>query len=68
MTGTAVTAGAIIPISPVENSPPLIRTIAGTDSAIEEVPSSVEGQGSERFCRVAARRIQHPGDQFDHGF
>ena len=67
VSGLRVTAGAIIPISPFENSPSMTRAIAGIDSGIEEVPRPVEGEGSERLCGVEARRAQHPGDQFGDG-
>src|ERR1700676_5407651 len=57
-----VSAGAKIPIVPIEFSPPL--DVVNRDALqMEEVPKLVKGERRARTQRTATARNEHPGDQ-----
>ena len=57
-----VSAGAKIPIVPIEFSPPL--DVVNRDALqMEEVPKLVKGERRARTQRTATARDEHPGDQ-----
>src|SRR6202051_2380660 len=59
---TLVSAGAKIPIVPIEFSPPL--DVVNRDALqMEEVPKLVKGERRARTQRTATARHEHPGDQ-----
>src|SRR5206468_6971668 len=59
---TIVSAGAKIPIVPVEFSPPL-DVVNRSSLHTEEVPRLVKGERRARTERSATARNEHPGDQ-----
>jgi hypothetical protein len=60
--GIAVSAGAKIPIEPIEFSPPL-AVVNRNLLHLEEGPRLVKGERHARTQRTAAARDEHPGDQ-----
>src|SRR6266481_1411719 len=58
----AVSAGAKIPIVPVEFSPPL-NVVNRSPLHTEEVPKLVKGERRARTKRTATARDEHPDDQ-----
>src|ERR1700692_4293171 len=59
---TLVSAGAKIPIVPIEFSTPL--DVVNRDALqMEEVPKLVKGERRARTQRTATARNEHPGDQ-----
>src|SRR5881392_4488156 len=59
---TIVSAGAKIPIVPVEFSPPL-NVVNRSPLHTEEVPKLVKGERRARTKRTATARNEHPGHQ-----
>src|SRR5579864_9597710 len=57
-----VSAGAKIPIMPIENSPPL-DVVNRDPLQMEEVLKLVKGERRARTQRTATARNEHPGDQ-----
>src|SRR6201998_1194246 len=57
-----VSAGAKIPIMPIENSPPL-DVVNRDPLQMEEVPKLVKGERRARTQRTATTRNEHPGHQ-----
>src|SRR2546430_1212565 len=60
--GRLVSAGAKIPIVPVEFSPPL-NVVHRSPLHTEEVPKLVKGERRARTERTATARNEHPGHQ-----
>src|ERR1700692_831668 len=61
---TLVSAGAKIPIVPIEFSTPL-DVVNRNPLQMEEVPKLVKGERRARTQRTATARKEHPGDQRD---
>src|SRR6266513_2646718 len=62
VSSTCVSAGAKIPIVPVEFSPPP-DVVNRSPLQTEEVPKLVKGERRARTKRTATARDEHPGDQ-----
>src|SRR5437879_13133797 len=60
--GSSVSAGAKIPIMPVEKSPPPY-VVNRSSLRTEEVPRLVKGERRARDQRTATTRDEHPSDQ-----